>query len=115
VIDNQFGKWIHPAFSATSMAYFFTILDKTDLIASSFILQGATLCFATALILNGVWAWSYYSNEDSSPYLSNIIKSNFFAKGFHNLARNSFFFGVIALLWYVLDRSITIDWLSSVL
>ncbi|ARR44162.1 hypothetical protein CAY59_07245 [Vibrio campbellii] len=113
--DNQVGKWLHPAFTATSMAYFLTVLDKTDLVASSFTLQLATIAYAVALVLNGIWAFSYFDIEESSPTISKLLKSNYIAKGFHNLAGNSFLFATGCLVWYVLDKAVTIDWTAPVL
>ena len=99
--NNEIGKWLHPVFAGTSMAYFFTVLDKPELIASSKLLTFSTLFFALSLALNSIWSYIYYVSGNTAD-VQKKLRSNCIGKGFDNLCFWSFIFPLVSLVSYIL-------------
>lgn len=98
--NNETGKWLHPVFAGTSMAYFLTVLDKPELISSSKLLVLSTLFFTLALVLNSIWSYIYYVSDNSAD-VQKKLRSNFIGQGLDNLCFWSFIFPVVSLVSYI--------------
>ena len=101
---NKVGQWVHPAFAATSMAFFLTIFDKEELVASSPFLIFCVNFYALSLLLNSVWSFIYYTG-DSKIDINNKLRSNIVFKGLDNLSYWSFIFPTISFILYILTRT----------
>ncbi|TVO96285.1 hypothetical protein AYI86_13730 [Shewanella algae] len=100
---NEVGKWVHPAFAATSMAFFLTILDKEQLVSSSWFLIFCVYFYGLALFFNSIWSFLYYVLEDED--INNKIRSNCFLKLIDNFTYWSFIFPTISLILYIFIRT----------
>ncbi len=99
VENSSFGKWLHPAFTGASFAYFLTMIDKSELIASYSSLYFATLSFAVALIVNGIFSFAYYiADEDDN--VDQMVNRYWITRRFNSLSQWSFIFAVVALLYF---------------
>ncbi|MCG9680934.1 MFS transporter permease [Vibrio sp. Isolate24] len=97
--NSEYGKWIHTAFTGASFAYFLGVIDKIDLIFSSLFLFFATIFFASALILNSIWAVAYHGLADE---IDSLLKRYSTFRRFSNLSQWLFIFAVVALVLHVL-------------
>ena len=100
--SNEIGKWIHPTFAATSMAFFLTILDKGELVSSSYYLGWCIYLYAISLVLNSIWSFIYFTSSDEEKTVQKI-RSNFIGKGFDNFCWWSFIFASIFLILHGLS------------
>ncbi|GEA59160.1 MFS transporter permease [Vibrio comitans] len=102
---SEYGKWIHTVFTGASFAYFLAAIDKVELISSNQTLVTATMLYAVALLLNSVWAVSYYVFEEESKkeIIGNLLSKYWFLRRFNSLSQWSFVFATIALVFSVLE------------
>lgn len=99
---SEFGKWIHPAFTGASFAYFLAVIDKVNLLTSSYSLSFATVTFALALVLNSIWTGVYYAFDKEVDFDA-LLKNYWILRRFDSLSQWSFIFAVIALVYYVVE------------
>ncbi|HBC3955594.1 MFS transporter permease [Vibrio parahaemolyticus] len=98
-MDNSpLGRVLHPVFTGASFTYFMTMMDKGELISDTFVLMFATLFFAVALVLNGIFSFCYlvFGGEDFDEKVNDV----WFFRRFSSLSQWSFIFAVVALLYY---------------
>lgn len=104
MIKNDLEKWVHPAFSATSMVFLLTIIDKEALVASSGLLTFCVYSYSLALFINSIWSYIFYS-LDPEVDINKKIRSNWFGKGLDNLSYWSFIFPTVSLVIYLIFRT----------
>ena len=102
--QNEIGKWVHPAFAATSMAFLLTIIDKEALVYSSGYLIFSVYFYALALLLNSIWSYIYYI-EDSEIDVNKKLRSTWVGKGLDNLSYWSFVFPTVSVVLYLIIRT----------
>ncbi|MGR5297095.1 hypothetical protein ACPV5U_05825 [Vibrio mediterranei] len=102
-IKNQTGKWIHHAFTATSMAFYFAIVGDAALIQDSLALKVASIGFTLSIIFNGIWAFSYFESEARSNLIHRLLQMSIFAKLSHWIAIFSFIISAACIIIYVLQ------------
>ena len=99
--DNEIGRWVHPAFAATSMAFFLAVFDKKELVSSSRLLEFCVYFYALSLLLNSIWSFIYYTSSQNDG-LNATLRSNWFTKGLDNLSYWSFIFPTVSFVFYVI-------------
>ncbi|WP_016956032.1 hypothetical protein [Catenovulum agarivorans] len=104
---SEYGKWIHTAFAGASFAYFLAVIDKAELIVSSYSLAFSTLLFAIALALNAFFAMLYYG-LDGEPDFSEKFAKYWLLVRFNNLAQWSFILAVIGVVYFVIEPVVII-------
>ncbi len=102
--NREFGRWIHPAFAATSMAFLLTMLDKQALTAGSYPLIFANYFYVVSVIINSIYAYLYFLVENPERVAAKI-RGNLILKGFENLSFWSFVFATCAVLLYVIQTT----------
>ncbi|MEZ9644404.1 MFS transporter permease [Vibrio cyclitrophicus] len=106
---SEYGKWIHTAFTGASFAYFLAVIDKVELILANKTLVTATMLYAVALLLNSVWAMSYYgtANEGKKDLIASLLSKYWLLRRFNSLSQWSFIFATIALVYSVIKPIVT--------
>ena len=104
---SEYGKWIHTAFTGASFAYFLAVIDKVDLIVSSYSLAFSTLSFALALALNAIFAMVYYGFDGELDVTEKLSKY-WLLRRFNSLSQWSFIFAVIGLVYFVTEPLVRI-------
>jgi hypothetical protein len=92
---------MHPAFAATSMAFFLAVFDKHEIVSSSRLLGFCVYLYALSLLLNSVWSYVYYSSSQSCD-MNAKLRSNWVTKCLDNLSYWSFIFPTASFVSYVI-------------
>jgi hypothetical protein len=100
VPKSSIGKWMHPAYTGASFAYFLTVIDKAELIASRNSLVIATSLYAVALLLNALFSFAYYL-ASSELDLERKINKYWVLRRFSGLSQWSFILATVALVYSV--------------
>lgn len=101
---SEYFKFLHSGLATISLAYFYTMIDKINIINESFWLPFATLMFLISIIGNSFFVYMHYSSTSLSLKIVCYYKKYYLYARLVDLSCRCAYFGVLFILLHFIDN-----------
>lgn len=101
---SEYFKFLHSGLAAISLAYFYTMIDKINIIDNSFALSIATILFFISLLGNSLFVYLHYSSSKLSLKIAYLYNETSWFYVFVNMACRTAYFAVACVTYYFYSK-----------